>query len=162
MAPLRSVFNNRYAVFFWAVMECLLFSAIVYGWASLVHILKKEGFFRDSCADNFNTTNENQKCIPQDELLNLAFTVGVFSFTSFGIVAGALLYHTGPRVTRLAAWLVNITKYTKLVSQQISPAKEFEPFRWFMIEIIRISVIIFLFLRISNYLLHELRAFFGN
>ncbi|XP_053408087.1 equilibrative nucleobase transporter 1-like isoform X6 [Mercenaria mercenaria] len=36
----------------WAFMEVLLFGGVIYGWGSLVFILKEEGFYSDYCTEN--------------------------------------------------------------------------------------------------------------
>ncbi|KAI8491748.1 Trafficking protein particle complex subunit 9 [Branchiostoma belcheri] len=45
-------FEKRFLLLAISVLEMLLFSGIIYGWTSLVYILKQEGYFSDSC----NTT----------------------------------------------------------------------------------------------------------
>lgn len=36
----------------WAFMEVVLFAGVIFGWGSLVYILKEEGFYLDTCAEN--------------------------------------------------------------------------------------------------------------
>lgn len=104
MATLKFVYRYRYGMVLWGTCECLFFSGIVYGWASLVFVLKEESFFCNSQPANLTIAEADINCDGQDDLLNLAFTIGVFSFTSFGVFAGTLLDSCGPRITRLAAW----------------------------------------------------------
>jgi hypothetical protein len=102
MAALKRVYNLRYLILVWSVLEILVFSAIVYGWAALVVILKEESFFHDLCEEKHevNSTSTHD-CIKQDERLNLVFLSGVISFSAAGLVSGAFLDHFGPRKTRL-------------------------------------------------------------
>ncbi|KAI8502761.1 Trafficking protein particle complex subunit 9 [Branchiostoma belcheri] len=53
MATVR--FEKRFLLLTISVLEMLLFSGIIYGWTSLVYILKQEGYFSDSC--NTTTTD---------------------------------------------------------------------------------------------------------
>ena len=43
-------FRILYAI--WAFLECLGFGGLIYGWVSLVYILKDEGLYLDLCADS--------------------------------------------------------------------------------------------------------------
>lgn len=36
----------------WAFMEVVLFAGVIFGWGSLVFILKEEGFYLDSCTES--------------------------------------------------------------------------------------------------------------
>ena len=104
MAALKRVYKQRYLILVWSVLEILLFSAIVYGWAALVVVLKQESFFHDLCEVKHevnSTSTADDDCIEQDERLNLVFLTGVISFSASGIVSGAFLDHFGPRKTRL-------------------------------------------------------------
>lgn len=106
MVSLKRVYNQRYLILVWSVLEIFLFSALVYGWAALVVVLKQENFFHDLCEvkREGNSTiieNEVEDCIKQDERLNLVFLTGVISFSSTGIVSGAFLDRFGPRKARL-------------------------------------------------------------
>ena len=103
MAILKTIYRYRCGVVSWGILECLLFSAVVYGWASLAFVLKEESFFCTQHFSNLTINESSEDCSGQDDLLNLAFTTGVFSFTSFGVFAGVLLDSCGPRVTRLTA-----------------------------------------------------------
>ncbi len=104
MAVLKLVYNQRYLILVWSVLETFLFSAIVYGWAALVVVLKQENFFHDLCKDehqgNSNSTFIIKDCIKQDERLNLVFLAGAISSTVFGVFSGACLDRFGPRKTR--------------------------------------------------------------
>lgn len=107
MARLQRIYRRKYLVLLWSVVELLLLSAIIYGWASLVVALKQESYFRDLChtkAANLTKALLSGGCIEQDERLNLVFTVGVFTFSSAGVFVGTFLDYFGPRKTRLLSW----------------------------------------------------------
>ncbi|CAB4006085.1 Hypothetical predicted protein, partial [Paramuricea clavata] len=117
MAALKRVYNQRYLILVWSVLEILLFSAIVYGWAALVVVLKQEGFFHDLCETKHkaNSTSVSGDCIKQDERLNLVFLTGVISFSGCGIVSGAFLDRFGPRKTRLLSSFFFVLTFLFLV-----------------------------------------------
>lgn len=41
------------------LLECLCFAGVVFGWASLMFILKSEGYFGDLCVNVTNSSGEN-------------------------------------------------------------------------------------------------------
>ena len=98
MAALKRVYSLRYSILAWSALELLLFSAIIYGWAALVIVLKQEDFFHDLCEAKHQG---NSTCIEQDERLNLVFLSGAISFSAAGVGSGAFLDCFGPRKTRL-------------------------------------------------------------
>ncbi|KAG7458482.1 hypothetical protein MATL_G00220660 [Megalops atlanticus] len=68
------------------LMECLCFAGVVFGWASLVYVLKMDGYFSNFCV---NSTAANSStytdCSGQDEQFALIFTIASFlnSFMAF-------------------------------------------------------------------------------
>ena len=104
MASLEFVYKHRFFVLLWSVLEILLLSATVYGWAALCVVLKEEDFFVELCerTDEGNSTWVSEKCSRFiTKRLNLVFLTGVISFNATGIVSGAFLDRFGPRKTRL-------------------------------------------------------------
>uniref|UniRef100_A0A8C9WXJ3 Solute carrier family 43 member 3b n=1 Tax=Sander lucioperca TaxID=283035 RepID=A0A8C9WXJ3_SANLU len=69
----------RCLTFATGLVECLCFAGAVFGWASLVFILKTDGYFSSLCV-NTTTVNTTQvlDCSGQDEQLSLVFTIASF------------------------------------------------------------------------------------
>ncbi|XP_068571544.1 equilibrative nucleobase transporter 1-like [Cebidichthys violaceus] len=93
---------RRYLTLFTGVLECLCFAGTVFGWASLVFVLKTKGYFSSQCT---NTTGVNSTqvldCSEQDEQFSLVFTIAAFLYNFLTLPNGFLFDHFGTTVARL-------------------------------------------------------------
>uniref|UniRef100_A0A3Q2YUB8 Solute carrier family 43 member 3b n=2 Tax=Hippocampus comes TaxID=109280 RepID=A0A3Q2YUB8_HIPCM len=81
--------------FITGMLECLFFAGIIFGWASLVFLLKSRGFFGSFCV---NTTNN---CRGQDEQFSLVFTIASFMNNFLTFLNGVIFDRFGTLVDAL-------------------------------------------------------------
>ncbi|XP_029950118.1 solute carrier family 43 member 3-like [Salarias fasciatus] len=80
------------------MLECLCFAGVVFGFASLVFVLKEEGYFSDLCVSQ---TANGTGCSDQDERFSLVFTIASFLNNFLTLINGFVFDHFGTLVTRL-------------------------------------------------------------
>ncbi|XP_038644305.1 solute carrier family 43 member 3-like isoform X2 [Scyliorhinus canicula] len=102
-----------YFCFAIGLFECLGFTGVIYGWASLVFVLRKEEYFLDVCDTLHNSSSDGAKngstgCDLQDDRFTLVFTIANFVFSFSALPGGVLFDFFGTMVTRILA----ITVYT--------------------------------------------------
>lgn len=107
---LVDVVKWRYVLAVMGVIEALLFSGLVFGWANLVFVLKSEGFWIEFCPE-LNATFQphdtqssgNYSCTSQDEILQAVFTVAAFVPNAVLVLIGLSIDRFGPRNMRFVA-----------------------------------------------------------
>ncbi|XP_076596002.1 solute carrier family 43 member 3b [Chaetodon auriga] len=93
---------QRSLTFATGLVECLCFAGAVFGWASLVFVLKTEGYFSSLCV-NATGVNATQvlDCSGQDEQFSLVFTIASFMNNFLTLPNGFLFDQFGTTVARL-------------------------------------------------------------
>uniref|UniRef100_A0A3P9KWM2 Solute carrier family 43 member 3a n=1 Tax=Oryzias latipes TaxID=8090 RepID=A0A3P9KWM2_ORYLA len=99
------------------MLECLCFAGVVFGFASLVFVLKEDGYFSELCISNLqiNSSLPLTDCTSQDEQFSLVFTIASFLNNFLSLVNGFLFDRFGTFMTRLLAIFV-YTSGTLLVA----------------------------------------------
>ncbi|KAM9314782.1 solute carrier family 43 member 3a [Pholidichthys leucotaenia] len=88
------------------MLECLGFAGVVFGYASLVFVLKDIGYFSHLCHEEPGANSTD--CSRQDEQFSLIFTIASFLNNFLTIVNGYMFDRFGTTVTRL----LGISLYT--------------------------------------------------
>nr|XP_057919212.1 equilibrative nucleobase transporter 1-like isoform X2 [Doryrhamphus excisus] len=98
---LKPSWVRRGLTFITGLVECLCFAGIIFGWASLVFVLKSEGYFGSLCV-NATGTNGSQvlDCSGQDEQFSLVFTIASFMNNFLTLASGFIFDHLGTSVAR--------------------------------------------------------------
>ncbi|KAM9032401.1 equilibrative nucleobase transporter 1-like [Sarcophilus harrisii] len=102
----QSQLPRRVATLVTGLLECVAFSGLVFGWTSLVFVLKSDHYFEDLCDQPVNLTSNATglaECNAQDSKFSLIFTLASFSnnFVTFG--TGYIFDRLGTTVARLIA-----------------------------------------------------------
>ncbi|KAF1409229.1 Solute carrier family 43 member 3, partial [Spheniscus humboldti] len=88
------------------LLECGAFCGIIFGWASLVFVLKDLGYFKYLCQPTA-TPSPNRTLLPdcsqQDEQFSLVFTIGSFMNNFMTFPMGFIFDRFGTTVARLIA-----------------------------------------------------------
>ncbi|XP_041640218.1 solute carrier family 43 member 3-like isoform X2 [Cheilinus undulatus] len=88
------------------MVECLCFAGLIFGFASLMFVLKADGYFSDLCVNSPGTNITD--CSRQDEQFSLIFTIASFLNNFINLITGYLFDRFGTMVTRL----LGISVYT--------------------------------------------------
>lgn len=90
------------------LLECLGFAGAVFGWATLVFVLKTEGYFSSLCVNVTVNGTTAEDCRGQDEQFSLVFTIASFMNNFLTLPNGFLFDRFGTRVARV----LGISVYT--------------------------------------------------
>ncbi|KAJ8372243.1 hypothetical protein AAFF_G00293620 [Aldrovandia affinis] len=105
----RDIGGRRWLTLVSGLVECLCFAGVVFGWASLVFVLKTDGYFSDFC---INVTRANSSvytdCSGQDEQFALIFTIASFLNSFLAFPLGYVFDQYGT----MAARILGISLYT--------------------------------------------------
>ncbi|CAK7308891.1 Equilibrative nucleobase transporter 1 [Vulpes lagopus] len=96
----------RVATLLTGLLECLGFSGILFGWASLVFVFKTEHYFEELCkpeAPLMGNVTGPADCKAQDERFSLIFTLGSFMNNFMTFPAGFIFDRFKTTVARLLA-----------------------------------------------------------
>ncbi|KAM8807312.1 equilibrative nucleobase transporter 1 [Eudromia elegans] len=95
---------KRLATLLSGLLECGAFCGVVFGWASLVYVLKQLGYFQELCLPAAGANGTAQlDCSGQDEQLSLVFTIASFMNNFMTFPMGYLFDRFGTAVARLVA-----------------------------------------------------------
>ncbi|NXH23196.1 S43A3 protein, partial [Bucco capensis] len=88
------------------LLECGAFCGVIFGWASLVFVLKDLGYFAELC-QGIATPSPNHTLLPdcslQDEQFSLVFTIGSFMNNFMTFPMGFIFDRFGTTIARLIA-----------------------------------------------------------
>ncbi len=84
---------------FVTVVYCLFAAGIVFGYAAIKPVLKREGAYREVCSGNGEGGVSEDTCV--EIHLNLMFTVAAVGTNVAALPIGAILDHHGPRLCGL-------------------------------------------------------------
>ncbi|XP_067312838.1 solute carrier family 43 member 3b [Pseudorasbora parva] len=90
------------------LLECVCFAGAVFGWATLVFVLKTEGYFSSVCVNTTINGTATEDCRQQDEQFSLVFTIASFMNNFLTLPNGFLFDRFGTTVARL----LGISVYT--------------------------------------------------
>uniref|UniRef100_A0A2C9KFV9 Major facilitator superfamily (MFS) profile domain-containing protein n=1 Tax=Biomphalaria glabrata TaxID=6526 RepID=A0A2C9KFV9_BIOGL len=101
----------RHLYVVWAALENVGFGGLVYGWGSLVYVLRDEGLYLDLCENltdvNPEFRNEtNKDCHARSSKLELVYTFASVSVGLGSFVLGQVNLKWGTRTSRIIASLV--------------------------------------------------------
>ncbi|XP_061465608.1 equilibrative nucleobase transporter 1 isoform X3 [Rhineura floridana] len=100
---------KRLATLLTGLVECMCFAGVIFGWASLVYVLKDLNYFENLCVSAAaNQTGNVTDCSAQDEQFSLIFTIGSFMNNFMTFPTGYIFDRFGTMAARLLA----ISAYT--------------------------------------------------
>ncbi|XP_070583445.1 equilibrative nucleobase transporter 1 isoform X2 [Erythrolamprus reginae] len=109
MESWKSERAKRLATLITGLVECMCFAGVIFGWTSLVFVLKDLSYFKNLCQSAPNATiNQTQDCTAQDGQFSLIFTIGSFMNNFMTFPTGYIFDRFGTTAARLLA----VSSYT--------------------------------------------------
>ncbi|ESO88988.1 hypothetical protein LOTGIDRAFT_154058 [Lottia gigantea] len=99
--------TRKFIMAVWAVVETVLFGGLIFGWGSIVFVLKDSGVYSYLC--NQDGEDSVTGCSAQDSRLSLVFAIDSALYGVGCAVIGQINYRYGTRVTRIISSLIFIT-----------------------------------------------------
>ncbi|XP_028816144.1 solute carrier family 43 member 3b [Denticeps clupeoides] len=99
---------RSWLTFLTGLVECICFAGAVFGWPSLVFVLKSDGYFQQLCVNTTVNGTYTTDCSSQDKQFSLIFTIASFMNNFLTLPNGFLFDRFGTAVTRL----LGISLYT--------------------------------------------------
>ncbi|NWU08980.1 S43A3 protein, partial [Cephalopterus ornatus] len=94
---------KRLGTFVSGLLECGAFCGIIFGWASLVFVLKELSYFGWLCQPSPTNHTHGLDCSAQDEQFSLVFTIGSFMNNFMTFPMGVVFDRFGTLAARLIA-----------------------------------------------------------
>ncbi|NXW66683.1 S43A3 protein, partial [Eurystomus gularis] len=94
---------KRLGTFLSGLLECGAFCGIIFGWASLVFVLKDLDYFKELCQPFHSPNHTLPDCSLQDEQFSLVFTIGSFMNNFMTFPMGFIFDRFGTTAARLIA-----------------------------------------------------------
>nr|XP_020450518.1 solute carrier family 43 member 3 isoform X2 [Monopterus albus] len=130
--PGSCVAVRRCFTFATGLVECLCFAGAAFGWASLVFVLKTEGYFSSLCVNSTDVnTTQVLDCTGQEEQFSLVFTIASFMNNFMTLPNGFLFDRFGTTVARLfgifcyTMGTLMVAFSTPAISNMLFPAMSF-------------------------------------
>ncbi|CEG41326.1 Major facilitator superfamily domain, general substrate transporter [Plasmopara halstedii] len=94
---------ERIALVLVVCLSDLLLTGLVFGWAPLLLLLKKEGQYHERC-----TNPSEPACVEQENRLNLIFAVAAVTVNVGALPVGIFMDRTGPQATVITAAIIEV------------------------------------------------------
>eukprot|EP00736_Rhodelphis_marinus_P003631 Rmarinus@m.1962 len=128
MLPSRETLPSRKKslfLVFYAGLQIVCLSGVIFGWPALEHILREDGEFLELCDDDEEEDDDGYACDDQKLRLQLIFTVAASVCLAGALLNGYILDKFGPRKCQLFGLILSVIGILLLA---VSDSKEFDAF----------------------------------